>query len=101
MRQRRTAMLRGIDLATWLILLAFLLWAVPLEVLEGFLYPLSSGFLGDFKSALELVGWEGRGLFYGPIFVFESVGLAARGYADVLDFARLNYLLFGVAFLCT
>ncbi len=94
-------MLRGIDLGSWLILLAFLLWALRLEVLEGYLYPLGSGFLGDFKSALELVGWEGRGLFYGPIFVFESVGLAARGYVDVVDFARLDYLLFGVAFLCS
>jgi hypothetical protein len=83
------------------LLLVFLGWAIHLEVTEGFLYPLASGFQGDFRNAVNLEVWSGSGLFYGPIFVLEWRLLLAPGRITITDLAILDYVLFGVAFVCT
>jgi hypothetical protein len=62
---------------SWLAVLAFLVWAVRVAFIEGYLHPLANGFVGDFRSAVTGEDlppgewWAGRGLFYGPIFVLE------------------------------
>jgi hypothetical protein len=94
----------GLAVLGWVIALLFLGWAVRLVALEGYLYEISGNFLGDFTRTAELGAPEwftGSGLFYGPIFVLEYRFLFAPGLMSPGDFARLDFLLFGVAFACT
>jgi len=99
-RQLRTAVLRALG---WLAAVAFLAWAVRLVALEGYLYEIGGNFVGDFTrtAALGAPDWySGSGLFYGPIFVLESRFLVQTEILSPGDFARLDFVLFGVAFAC-
>jgi len=60
------------------ILSAALAWGINLQVHEGFIYAQSRGFNGDFFAAMFVpywwdvfYWWDGSGVLYGPIFVFE------------------------------
>jgi hypothetical protein len=88
---------------SWLIPLALLAWAVRLSVVEGYLYPARGDFAGDFTRTADLgtIWWTGSGIFYGPIFVLEYLYLLAPNLLTGADFARLDYVLFGLAFLLT
>jgi len=92
---------RAIWLLNWLGLLVLLGWAIRLEVTEGYLYPLPNNFPGDFSNAVHLEAWDGHGLFYGPIFVLEWALLLNPGRISIVGLARVDYLLFVVAFVCT
>jgi hypothetical protein len=88
----------------WLAVLAFLGWALRIVVLEGYLYRISGGFAGDFTHTSNLDAsewWTGQGLFYGPIYVFEYLYLYAPKILLPADWARLDFVLFGIAFGCT
>jgi glycosyl transferase family 87 len=88
----------------WLVALAFLAWALRLVALEGYLYALPGNFKGDFTRTAELrvpEWFAGTGLFYGPIFVLESRFLFVPHILAPVDFARLDFVLFGIAFVCT
>src|SRR6266851_6554354 len=90
-------------LLSWLVPLAALAWAARLAFLEGYYYELASNFLGDFTRTAELgapTWWTGQGIFYGPVFVLEYRFLFAPGILSAADFARLDFVLFGVAFAC-
>jgi glycosyl transferase family 87 len=87
----------------WLAALAFLAWAVRLVALEGYLYEIPGNFLGDFTRTAELgapTWFTGTGMFYGPIFVLEYRFLFAPQIMSPGDFARVDFLLFGIAFIC-
>jgi Glycosyltransferase family 87 len=90
--------------ASWLIPIAFLVWAARLVLLEGYVYEISGDFLGDFTrtAALGAPTWfTGQELFYGPIFVLEYRFLVAPNLMSPADFSRLDFVLFGLAFVCT
>jgi Glycosyltransferase family 87 len=102
-RVSRGAWRRAVGLLSWLIPLAFLTWAVRLVFLEGYLYEIPGDFLGDFTRTASLgapTWWTGEGLFYGPIFVLEFRFLVEPQIVSNADFARFDFLLFGVAFAC-
>jgi hypothetical protein len=92
---------------SWLAVLAFLVWAVRVAFIEGYLHPLANGFVGDFRSAVTGEGlppgewWAGRGLFYGPIFVLEWKLALYPGYVSVVQVAYLDLALFSLSFICT
>ena len=90
---------------SWAVPLAFLVWAVRLVAVEGYLNELPKGFSGDFNSAVTGAGiddwWAGQGLFYGPLFVLEWLLLLHPGYVSIVDVARLDMVLFAIAFACT
>jgi len=88
---------------SWCLPLALLACAIRLSVLEGYLYPANSDYLGDFTRTAQLgapTWWTGSGIFYGPIFVLEYRFLLAPNVLTGVDFARLDFLLFGAAFAC-
>jgi hypothetical protein len=90
-------------LLSWLVPIAFRVWAARLAVLEGYLYVLPGDFLGDFTRTAELgapTWWTGQGIFYGPIFVLEYRFLFEPRILSPGDFARLDFVLFGLAFVC-
>jgi hypothetical protein len=92
-----------VTLLSWLIPLAFLAWSARLVLLEGYLYEIPKDFAGDFTRTAMLDAtqyWTGQGLFYGPIFVLESRFLVEPQVVSLADFARLDFVLFGVAFAC-
>jgi hypothetical protein len=85
----------------WLVAIAFLAWAVRLVALEGYLYELPGNFVGDFTLTAELAAttwFTGSGIFYGPLFILEYRYLFAPGIMSPGDFARLDFVLFGIAF---
>jgi Glycosyltransferase family 87 len=89
---------------SWLVPLVFLAWAARLVLVEGYLYPLEKGFSGDFTRTAALGApqwWTGQGIFYGPLFVLEFRYLLQPGLLSGGDFARLDFVLFGLAFVCT
>jgi hypothetical protein len=91
------------NVLSWLVPIAFLAWAVRLAFLEGYFYELDTNFLGDFTRTAELgapTWWTGQGIFYGPLFVLEYRFLFAPGILSAGDFARLDFVLFAVAFAC-
>jgi Glycosyltransferase family 87 len=93
----------ALTVLSWLIPLAFVAWAARLVFLEGYLYEIPGDFLGDFTRTAQLgapTWWTGEGLFYGPIFVLEFKYLVESQIMSNADFARLDFLLFGVAFGC-
>jgi hypothetical protein len=93
----------AVRLASWLLPVAFLVWALRLVFLEGYVYEIPGDFLGDFTRTAMLgapTWWTGSGLFYGPIFVLEFRFLVEPQIMSNADFARLDFLLFGVAFAC-
>jgi hypothetical protein len=88
---------------SWLVPLAFLVWAARLAFLEGYVYEIPGNFLGDFTRTAELgapTWWTGQGIFYGPIFVLEYKYLFAPQIVTAAGFARLDFVLFGLAFVC-
>jgi hypothetical protein len=88
---------------SWLVPVAFLAWAARLAFLEGYVYEIPNNFLGDFTRTAELgapTWWTGQGIFYGPIFVLEYKYLFEPRILSAGDFARLDFLLFGLAFAC-
>jgi hypothetical protein len=102
---KRPALTRSLvfETVTWLGILVFLAWSVRLAFLEGYLYELPKNFDGDFTRTAELGSPEwftGAGLFYGPIFVLEYRYIFAPQILFPVDFARLDYVLFGLAFVC-
>jgi hypothetical protein len=93
----------GATLFSWLVPVAFLAWAIRLVFLEGYLYEIPKDFSGDFTTTAMLKvpeWWTGAGLFYGPIFVLEFKFLIEPRVLSNVDFARLDFLLFGGAFVC-
>jgi hypothetical protein len=83
--------------------LAFLVWAARLAILEGYLYEIPNDFLSDFTRTTALgapTWWTGQGIFYGPIFVLEYKFLVEPRLLSPIDFARLDFALFGLAFVC-
>jgi hypothetical protein len=92
---------------TWVAVVAFLVWALRLAVIEGYLYPAANDFAGDFKFAItgETLGpgewWAGRGLFYGPVFVMEWRFILYPGYLSIADVAHIDIALLALAFGCT
>src|SRR5207248_4165634 len=102
-RTARRPIRLGVALVTWLVALAALAWAARLAILEGYLYEIPTNFVGDFTRTAELGAPEwftGSGLFYGPIFIFEYRFLFAPGILGPSGFARLDFVLFGLAFAC-
>jgi hypothetical protein len=94
----------AVTVSSWLIPILFLVWAGRLVFLEGYLYEIPGDFLGDFTRTAMLgapTWWTGAGLFYGPIFVLEYRFLVEPQIMSNADFARLDFLLFGVAFACS
>ena len=88
---------------SWLAVIAALLWAVRLVVLEGYIYEIPNNFLGDFTRTASLgapTWFDGNNLFYGPIFVFEYKFLFDPHILTAAGFARLDFVLFGIAFVC-
>jgi hypothetical protein len=103
----RSGLSLGLGLAlqvlSWLIPIAFVVWAARLTFLEGYLYEIDKDFLGDFTRTAALgapTWWTGQGIFYGPIFVLEYRFLLEPGLLSGVDFARLDFVLFGLAFAC-
>ncbi len=93
----------AVTLASWLIPIVFLAWAGRLVFLEGYVYEIPGDFVGDFTRTAMLgapTWWTGAGLFYGPIFVLEFKFLVEPRIMSNADFARLDFVLFGVAFVC-
>lgn len=92
---------RALNLLLWVAVLAFCVWAARLALLEGYIYEIDKDFLGDFTRTATLgapTWWTGQGIFYGPIFVLEYRYLFETGLAGGADFARLDFLLLGIAF---
>jgi hypothetical protein len=88
-------------LLSWGVPIAFLIWAVRLALLEGYLYEIPNDFLSDFTRTTALgapTWWTGQGMFYGPIFVLEYKFLVEPRILSAVDFARLDFGLFGLAF---
>jgi len=88
---------------SWLVPVAFLVWAARLALLEGYIYEIAGDFLGDFTRTAMLgapTWWTGQGIFYGPIFVLEYKFLVEPQLLSAGDFARLDFVLFGLAFAC-
>src|SRR5262249_20316230 len=88
---------------SWLVPLVFLAWAARLVLVEGYLYPLENGFSGDFTRTAALGApqwWTGQGIFYGPLFVLEFRYLLQPDVLSGADFARFDFVLFGLAFVC-
>jgi hypothetical protein len=92
-----------VTLLSWLIPIAFLVWAARLALLEGYVYEINGNFLGDFTRTAELgapTWFTGHEIFYGPIFVLEYRFLFLPEILSPMDFARLDFVLFGIAFAC-
>ena len=93
----------AVTILSWLLPVAFLAWAARLAFLEGYAYEIPRDFLGDFTRTAELgapTWWTGQGIFYGPIFVLEYKFLFEPRILTAGDFARLDFVLFGLAFAC-
>lgn len=84
LRQRVAAMGRGrqpahatrlrspADAALWVAVLVACAWGARATYLEGFTYARPRGFNGDFTAAMFTQQyWDGSGVLYGPVFVFE------------------------------
>src|SRR5579859_3288966 len=53
------------------VVLAAIVWGLRVNLLEGFIYEWPRHFHGDFYNAM-FGSWNGRGIYYGPIFVMEN-----------------------------
>jgi hypothetical protein len=90
---------------SWAVPIALLAWSARLVILEGYLLRAPGGFDGAFnKTITGQLGstgeaWDGKGLFYGPVFVLEYLWVIAPGRLGLPEVARLDFLLFGVSFL--
>ena len=86
--------------AVWLAVLAACAWGARATYLEGFRYSAPRGFTGDFTAAMFTADyWDGSGIFYGPVFVFERWLVdAAPGVFTVEAFAIADIALVAVAF---
>ena len=85
-------------LALWLMVALVILWGLRLNLLEGFIYEWPRHFRGDFHQAM-FGAWDGRGIFYGPVFVMERwlVNASPRVFNEYF-FALLNLPLVALAF---
>jgi hypothetical protein len=91
-------------LVSWGVPIALLVWSARLVLLEGYLLRAPGGFDGAFNKTVSgraTEFWDGTGLFYGPLFVLEYVGLIAPGRVQLADFARLDFVLFASGFAAT
>src|SRR5918911_1647519 len=87
---------------SWAVPIALLVWSARVVVLEGYLLRAPGGFDGAFNKTVSgraTEFWDGTGLFYGPLFVLEYVWVIAPERLALPDFARLDFVLFGVSFL--
>jgi Glycosyltransferase family 87 len=86
--------------AVWLAVLAACAWGARATYLEGFRYAAPRGFTGDFTAAMFTADyWDGSGIFYGPIFVFERWLVDATPHVFTVEaFAVANIAFVGVAF---
>jgi hypothetical protein len=67
-----TRLAPGPAAAVWVAVLAGCAWGARATFLEGFRYARASGFAGDFTTAMFTDQyWDGTGVLYGPVFVFE------------------------------
>ncbi|MBV9545516.1 MAG: DUF2029 domain-containing protein, partial [Chloroflexi bacterium] len=93
---------KALTVVSWIAPLSLLMWAVRIDVLEGYIYEVPRNFAGDFTAVSSLQvpeWWDGRGMFYGPIFVLEARYLVIPHVLSRADFARADFLLFGLAFM--
>jgi hypothetical protein len=76
-------------------------WGLRLTILEGFVYEWPLQFSGDFRAAMfDPYWWNGTGIMYGPVFVFERWLVNAwPGVFTVYLFALLNIPIMSIAFL--
>lgn len=89
---------------SWAVPLLLLAWGARLAFLEGYWLRAPGGFDGAFNKTVSgraTEFWDGQGLFYGPIFVLEYLLVIAPERLSLPDFARLDFLLFGVSFVAT
>src|SRR5919202_4042778 len=87
-------------LLSWALPALLLAWSARLVLLEGYLLRAPGGFDGAFSKTVSgraTEFWDGSGLFYGPLFVLEYVGLIAPGRLGLAEFARLDFVLFGIS----
>jgi hypothetical protein len=67
-----TRLATGPAVAFWLVVLAGCAWGLRSTFLEGFRYARPRNFAGDFTTAMfSDQYWDGTGVLYGPVFVFE------------------------------
>ena len=67
-----TRLAAGPAAALWLVVLAGCAWGARATFLEGFRDARPRGFAGDFTAAMFTNQyWDGTGVLYGPVFVFE------------------------------
>jgi hypothetical protein len=83
-----------------LLLAAVIAWGLRLTILEGFVYEWRRGFYGDFCAAMyDRVWWDGTGIMYGPVFVFERWLVNAWPHLfTIYFFALANIPAIGLAF---
>jgi Glycosyltransferase family 87 len=92
---------------SWAAVLAFLIWALRVVAIEGYLNPSAANFVGDFKSAITGEGlppgewWAGHGIFYGPIFVLEWKSFLYAGYVSIAQMWFVDVALLAISFICT
>src|SRR5919202_6757231 len=92
------------SLVAWCVCLGFLAWAARVDYLEGYVYEIPKQFSGDFIQTAKLAfpwWFDGTNIFYGPVFVLEYRLLFAPHVLQPIDFARANFILLGIAFVCT
>ena len=76
-----------------------IVWGLRVNILEGFVYEWPRHFHGDFFNAMFGL-WDGRGIYYGPVFVMESwLYHAAPGIFNEYFFALVDVPLVIIAFL--
>lgn len=94
---------RPISIVLWLACLVVLAWGARVTILEGFIYSWPRAFFGDFYAIMfSPYWWDGTGIVYGPIFVFERwLRLAFPEFLTIYGFALLNVPLALIAFVAS
>src|ERR1700694_5008300 len=65
-----TGRARALRTLMLLVVAGAIAWGVRVAILEGFVYEWPRHFKGDFYNAM-FGPWNGRGIYYGPVFVLE------------------------------
>lgn len=91
---------RRVRVALWVLCVALLLGGLRITLLEGVIFSWGRAFFGDFYAVMfHPYWWDGSGIVYGPIFVFERwLRLALPDLLTIYGFAMLNIPLATIAF---